>query len=576
VGNESKAEFVVSKFGVPRDHIFHSRDATFLPAVLKATGGRGVDVVLNSLSGELLHASWKCVAKFGTFVEIGRRDFVGQGQLAMDLFEANRTFVGFDLLRFSNERPEVMKGLMERILEYYVQGHIRPVDPLTTRPATEIVEVIRFMQKAQHLGKIVVTMPASRDELESEELRKPIALQSDAAYLLVGGLGGLGRSVTTWLAERGARHFVFLSRSAASVSDDDPFVRELCALGCTAARVSGDVACYEDVVRAVRAAGGRPVAGVLQASMVLRDNRLVDMSWEEWTAASRPKIQGTWNLHNALLREQPERPLDLFFLFSSAGAMMGQWGQANYNAGNTFLDAFVQYRHALGLAASVLNIGAIGDVGYVSENTDVINSLRATSEYIMEEPALLDCVELMLKRSDPDPVPHPKAYMDEGRYAQRAQLGIGRRSLLPITAPANRTVWRRDPRMLVYRNLEEAAPGGSAGVGASSDEELTQLLREASSNMTLLRSPDTAERLARELRNTLLGFMMRSEDELDLDDPLASVGIDSLMSIELRNWVRRRIGAEVPLLELVRASSLRGLGATVQRKLVEKYEARMK
>jgi aryl carrier-like protein len=143
-------------------------------------------------------------------------------------------------------------------------------------------------------------------------------------------------------------------------------------------------------------------------------------------------------------------------------------------------------------------------------------------------------------------------------------------------APVNRTVWRKDPRMLVYRNLEEAAPGGSAGVGSSSDEELTQLLREASSNMTLLRSPDTAERLARELRNTLLGFMMRSEDELDLDDPLASVGIDSLMSIELRNWVRRRIGAEVPLLELVRASSLRGLGATVQRKLVEKYEARMK
>ncbi len=570
VGNESKAEFLVSQFGIARDHIFHSRDATFLPAVLKATGGRGVDVVLNSLSGELLHASWRCVAKFGAFVEIGRRDLVGRGQLAMDLFEANRTFVGFDLLRFSNERPEVIKGLMERVLEYYAQGHIRPVDPLTTLRATEMVEAIRFMQKAQHMGKIVVTMPASRDELASEEPRKPIALQSDAAYLLVGGLGGLGRTVTTWLAERGARHFVFLSRSAASVSDDDPFMRELDALGCTAARVSGDVARYEDVVRAVKAAGGRPIAGVLQASMVLRDNGLVDMSWEEWTTATRPKIQGTWNLHNALLREQPERPLDIFFLFSSAGAMTGQWGQANYNAGNTFLDAFVQYRHALGLAASVLNIGVVGDVGYVSENTNVLDSLRATSQYIMEEPALLDCVELMFKRSA------HHAQEDEGRYAQRAQLGIGLRSLLPITAPANRTVWRKDPRMLVYRNLEEASPGGSGTAGSSSDEELTQLLREASSSMTLLRSADTAERFARELRNTLLGFMMRSEDEVDLDGPLASVGIDSLISIELRNWVRRRLGAEVTVLEIVRASSLRDLGATVQRKLIEKYEARTK
>lgn len=300
------------------------------------------------------------------------------------------------------------------------------------------------------------------------------------------------------------------------------------------------------------------------------------MSWDDWVTASRPKIQGTWNLHNALAREQAE-PLDLFFLFSSAGAMSGQWGQANYNAGNTFLDAFVQYRHSLGLAASVLNIGVIGDVGYVSDNTDVLDSLRATSQYIMEEPALLDCVELMLKRSAAraNPNPTPAALY---RYAQPSQMGIGLRSLLPITAPANRTVWRKDPRMLVYRNLEDTGGAGSGGGGSSSsssDEELTRVLREISSNMTLLRAPETAALMAREIRNTLLGFMMRSEDELDLDGPLASVGIDSLISIELRNWIRRRLGAEVTVLEIVRAPSLRELGATVQKKLVGKYEARV-
>jgi len=580
VGNESKAEFLVSKFGVPRERIFHSRDASFLPAVLKATGGRGVDVVLNSLSGELLHASWKCVAHFGTFVEIGRRDFIGHGQLAMELFEANRAFVGFDLLRFSNERPEMVKRLIERALEFYTQGHVRAIEPLTTFPATELAEAIRFMQKAQHMGKIVVNMPESPAELEevSEEPRKSIALRDDAAYLFVGGLGGLGRSISTWLAERGARHFVFLSRSAGSMSDDDPFVRELASMGCTATRVSGDVTRYSDVVRAIKEAG-RPIAGVLQASMVLRDNSLVDLSWEEWITASRPKIQGTWNLHNALLQEQPHHPLDLFLLFSSAGAMSGQWGQANYNAGNTFLDAFVQYRHSLGLAASALNIGVIGDVGYVSENTDVLDSLRATSQYITEEPALLDAIELMLKRSAPQPLPSPPAdpsNFTHYEYAQHSQLGIGLRSMLPITSPANRTVWRKDPRFLVYRNLEETG-SGSAGSSSSSDEELTKLLREASSNITLLRSPETAERLALELRNTLLGFLMRSDDDgVDLDGPLASVGIDSLISIELRNWVRRRIGAELTVLEIVRAASLRELGSTVQRKLVEKYEARMK
>src|SRR4051794_31056535 len=108
------------------------------------------------------------------------------------------------------------------------------------------------------------------------------------------------------------------------------------------------------------------------------------MSWNDWQAAVGPKVQGTWNLHNALLQEQPE-PLDIFFLFSSAGAMSGQWGQANYNAANTFLDAFVSYRHSLGLPASTVNIGVIEDIGYVCENPEILDSFRSTAQYLMRE-----------------------------------------------------------------------------------------------------------------------------------------------------------------------------------------------
>jgi hypothetical protein len=93
--------------------------------------------------------------------------------------------------------------------------------------------------------------------------------------------------------------------------------------------------------------------------------------------------------------------VDHFLLFSSLGAMTGQWGEANYNAGNTFLDAFVSYRHSLGLAASAVNISVVGDVGYVSENPTVLESLRATGQFLMREAGLLECLELMLKRSSP-------------------------------------------------------------------------------------------------------------------------------------------------------------------------------
>jgi hypothetical protein len=161
-------------------------------------------------------------------------------------------------------------------------------------------------------------------------------------------------------------------------------------------------------------------------------------------------------------------------------------------------------------------------------------------------------------------------------------LGTGLRSLLPITAPNNRTVWRRDPRMLVYRNVEQkgAARGGggsSADVASADGEELSRFLRNIASDardMALLTSGEAVALLAREVGRTLLGFMMRGEGELDLEAPLGAVGIDSLVSIELRNWIRRRLGVEVSVLEIARAESLARLGKTVRGKLVEKYQAR--
>jgi acyl carrier protein len=285
--------------------------------------------------------------------------------------------------------------------------------------------------------------------------------------------------------------------------------------------------------------------------------------------ASQPKIRGTWNIHHALQREQ-EEPLEIFFLFSSAGAMSGQWGQANYNAGNTFLDSFVSYRHSLGLAASSLNIGVVGDVGYVKENSGLLDSLKATGQYITRELDLLDCIELMLKRSSPKPV--KKTDGSQVRWSQNSQLAMGLRSTLPISSPTNRVIWRHDPRMLVYRNVETLNASASSGSSSSADEQLTQFLRDASSNRTILMNEEMAVRLTKEIGRMLLGFMMKSEN-LDMEAPLDNVGIDSLISVELRSWIRRKIGVEITTLEIMRAENLNSLGVAVQNKLIEKYKA---
>jgi NADPH:quinone reductase-like Zn-dependent oxidoreductase len=118
VGNPEKVQYLVDDFGVPRNRIFNSRDTSFLRDIMTETNGRGVDVVLNSLSGELLHASWKCVAEFGIMVEIGKRDFIGQAALSMDLFEQNRSFMGVDLTQICTHRPALMNRYFFRVSDF--------------------------------------------------------------------------------------------------------------------------------------------------------------------------------------------------------------------------------------------------------------------------------------------------------------------------------------------------------------------------------------------------------------------------------------------------------------------------
>jgi NADPH:quinone reductase-like Zn-dependent oxidoreductase len=108
VSSEKKIAFLESEFKIPRDHIFNSRSVTFEQDLLKATKNRGVDVALNSLSGEMLHATWRCIAKWGTLVEIGKRDLLGAAKLDMEIFLANRSYRCVDIDAMCKERPEMI------------------------------------------------------------------------------------------------------------------------------------------------------------------------------------------------------------------------------------------------------------------------------------------------------------------------------------------------------------------------------------------------------------------------------------------------------------------------------------
>ena len=241
--------------------------------------------------------------------------------------------------------------------------------------------------------------------------------------------------------------------------------------------------------------------------------------------------------------------LDFFILFSSSSGIVGQWGQGNYAAANTFLDSFVQFRHSLGQPASVLDIGVMEDVGYVSQNPAVLEQFRATSSHTLREQDLMDALHFAMIRSMAPPP-------SRAGYLNSSQTVIGLRSTKPLSDPSNRAIWKRDVRMSLYRNMDHS---NGADTGATS-EDLKPFLAAVARDPMMLNEQTNKDFLMNKIKVCLCNFMLQSEDDVDVAQPLVSLGVDSLVAIEIRNWWRQQLGLEISVLEIMNAGSIQSLG----------------
>lgn len=285
---------------------------------------------------------------------------------------------------------------------------------------------------------------------------------------------------------------------------------------------------------------------------------------QDWNVVLGPKVKGTWNLHEAL----SESELDFFILFSSISGLIGQPGQANYAAANAFLDSFVQYRHSLNLPASVIDVGLMDGIGYVSKNkaTNVNPALStlSTSIYPLQEQDLLDAIQISIHRSHPN----SRQSKSGGQYCSFGQLTIGLRSSKLLSDPSNRLTWKRDIRMGFYRHLEKTVEEARTD---SNDGCLRNLLSASASEPDMLNDPANIELITMEIGRTLCGFMLWPEEDLDITQSLGSMGIDSLVGIEIRNWWRRTLGVDISVLEIMNQGTVERLGKYAVASLKEKY-----
>ena len=344
------------------EHVFDSRQTAFGEEILAATGGAGVDVVLNSLTGEgFIEASLSCLRQGGRFVEMARRDILSEEEMAAARPDIRYHILELDVLK--KTEPERVGRVFRDVMARVAAGELQPI--VHSRwPLAEAGAALGFMRSARHLGKIVVTAPPLRQG----------RLRQDRTYLVTGGLGGIGCAVAEWLADRGAATIVLNGRREPDPAAEET-IRTLRERGVTVEVELADVSDPGAVDRMLARMDRElpPLGGVIHSVGVLSDAALTNQSWESFETVLRPKILGAWHLHRATL----DRDLDLFILFSSRVGVMGNPGQANHAAANAFLDQLAGHRRALGLAGQAIAWGAWSEIGEAAEQRGRIERQRA-------------------------------------------------------------------------------------------------------------------------------------------------------------------------------------------------------
>ena len=342
---------------------------------MAATGGEGVDVVLNSLAGPHLELCLEALRPGGWHCEIGKVDIYSDTRLGLYVFRKNLRFAAVDVDRLMRDDPHLSRELSETCLDLLDRGRIPPL-PVTVFDYEDYAKALRLMTSGRHQGKLVLKAPPAgvRPRFAIAD-RRPL-LDPDATYLVTGGLGGVGLCLLAYLVSAGARHLTLMDRDPER-RRSVKWVREASTLPfmdreCEIAIVSGDVAEEADVMRCI-AGLDRPLKGVFHFAGVLDDRLLANMSAESVAAVFAPKARGALNLHRA----SAGHPLDYFVLASSTASMFGSPGQINYSAANAYLDGLAAWRHRQGLPALSYNMAAVAEVGMASRSRHVLRMARA-------------------------------------------------------------------------------------------------------------------------------------------------------------------------------------------------------
>jgi NADP-dependent 3-hydroxy acid dehydrogenase YdfG/acyl carrier protein len=384
---------------------------------------------------------------------------------------------------------------------------------------------------------------------------------SDATYLIAGGLGGLGRCAARWMASKGAKNLVLLSRSGASSASAQHLVQELRYNGVCVEAFACDVSNASRLSEVLSSVSQTlpPIKGCIQGTMVLRDSLFENMTYEEWTTSLTSKRAASWNLHTLLPRD-----LSFFIFLSSLSGVAGTVGQANYAAGNVYQDALAEYRNRMGEAGVSLDLGVMGGVGVIAENDEYAQhrgGLGGVLQVVEENDfhAILDYFCHSVNDSNNG---NGRSTMDMSRQGQ-ALFGLPTaRHRHELTAsPSNSTNYENLLSQPLFTLLSHLDTSSSSNHTSSPSDANTPNYAYLFATAASSSSASSIVTLA--LTHKLARAISIPASDIDVTKPLHSYGVDSLVAVELRNWLAKEFGAKIAVFRLMGAKDLESVGSIV-------------
>lgn len=499
-------------------HVYDSRSTEFAEQIREDTNGYGVDIVLNSVTGPAQKAGIELLAFGGRFIEIGKADIYGDTRIGLFPFRRNLSFYAVDLALLSVGDPQLFSDVLHKVYQATVDGTL-PIPESTLYPLTDAATAIREMGSARHIGKLVLTAPGTglSDAVVPPENASPF--RPDGAYVITGGLGGLGLFLAEKMAASGCGRIILNGRSEPK-QEALEIIERIRQLGTEIEVERGDIAEPATAERLVAAAtaSGLELRGVLHAAALVEDATLVNITDQLIDRDWGPKVLGAWNLHLATAGE----PLDWFCSFSSAAALVGSPGQGAYAAANSWVDGFTHWRRSQGLPATAIAWGAWSEIGAGQSLAEQSDSAIAPDEGAFAFESLLRYDRAYSAYTPVIGLPWLTAFAQRSRFAEEFQ-SIGQ---------------------------------GGRGEGSKFLAELSTLPQE-----------EWPSKL-RHMVADQIGLILRRS--VDPDRPLAEYGLDSLGNLEVRTRIETETGVRITPADI---STVRNLAAHICDKLVAQVDA---